>query len=78
MGFKTKKVLFIGVRNKYCCICARAQNKGKQPPDHLCHKNWDKSSTAMETDIIVEGFKKSIQLYSLKFTKVIGKFNFVL
>ena len=26
---------------------------------HQCYKNWDESSSQMETDIIVEGFVKA-------------------
>ncbi|XP_054276401.1 uncharacterized protein LOC128995415 [Macrosteles quadrilineatus] len=51
MGYKTKKVLFVGVRNSYCSICARAEYKQIQPAEHVCYKNWTKSSTAMEADI---------------------------
>lgn len=32
------KVLYIGVRNKYCVICARANNKGLPAKAHNCTK----------------------------------------
>ena len=47
IGAQTKKILFLGVRNKYCSICAIHECKEKIP-DHLCYKNWNESSTAME------------------------------
>ncbi|XP_046395536.1 uncharacterized protein LOC124162886 [Ischnura elegans] len=74
VGYRTKKVLFIGVRNKYCSICAKAASSGRsnQPKEHLCFKNWASSSTAMESDIIVEGFKKSIEMHNLKYHRLIG------
>lgn len=73
IGAKTKKILFIGVRNSYCCICARAESKNKPADEHTCYKNWSKSATAMEADIIVDGFKKSVQMYNIKYVNIIGK-----
>ena len=45
-GAYTKKLLFMGVRNKYCSICAVAQHKEQDPPKHQCYRNWDGSSRA--------------------------------
>lgn len=72
MGFQTRKVLFLGVRNKYCCICARAYTKNVEPREHLCFKNWSDSSSGMEADIIVEGFCNSMSMHGVKYTKLIG------
>ena len=36
-GAATKKLLFIGVRNKYCSICAISQRKNSPPPPHQCY-----------------------------------------
>lgn len=69
---ETKKVLYLGVRNKYCCVCARASSKNKQAEDHKCYKNWDGSSSGMESDILVEGFNKSIDMYGVKYARFIG------
>ena len=60
----------MGVRNKYCAVCNQSTNN--DPPEHEYYKNWDGSSYAMETDIIVEGFKKCIEQHSVKYTKFIG------
>jgi len=73
IGHKTKKILFVGVRNSYCCICARAAAISTEPSKHLCYKNWSGTSTAMEADIIVEGFRRSVEMYNLKYVNVIGK-----
>jgi hypothetical protein len=70
---QTKKVLFIGIRNSYCCICQRALVKKEDPPSHLCFLNWKKASTAMEADAIVEGFSQSFNMHGLKYNKLIGK-----
>lgn len=64
----------MGVRNKYCIICARASGSAKEPSKHVCFKNWDdhKSSSAMEASIIVEGFKMSEEMYGVRYAKFIG------
>lgn len=72
MGYRTKKVLFIGVRNKYCTICQKARSNNKNPPTHVCYKNWDGTSTAMEADIIVEGFRLSIPMHNVIYQNLVG------
>ena len=52
IGKATGKLLHVGVRNKYCHVCARKILQ----KDHTCYRNWAASSSAMETDIILEGF----------------------
>lgn len=71
VGFYTKKVLFMGVRNKFCFVCARAQNP-EDIPVHTCYKNWTGSSSSMESSIIVEGFKLSESVYNVKYSKMIA------
>ncbi|KAJ8887378.1 hypothetical protein PR048_013593 [Dryococelus australis] len=71
IGAKTKKVLFIRTRNAYCSICKRASSKDETVKQHVSKKNWTKSSTAIEADIIVEGFRNSIEMHNLKYNKVI-------
>lgn len=44
----------------------------KKPTKHGCCKNWDSTSTAMESDIIVEGFWKSMAMHNLIYHKLIG------
>ena len=56
VGKETKKLLFLGIQNKYCSTCSIAHNSNNSPPPHKCYKNWAKSSCAMEADILVEGF----------------------
>lgn len=72
MGYETRKVLFLGVRNSYCSVCAVANNKKVEPKNHKCFKNWSGTSTAMEADGVVEGFKCSIDMHGLKYTKIVG------
>lgn len=72
IGYETKKVLFLGIRNSYCSVCAVASNKKIEVKKHKCFKNWSGSSTAMEADGVVEGFKCSINMHGLKYTKLIG------
>ena len=67
IGLRTQKVLFIGIRNKYCSKCAFAERSGARPKNHFCYKNWDRNapSAAMESDAILEGFKCSIEQHGL-------------
>ena len=74
LGHETKKVLDMGVRNKYCMICAEAKRLNKEPREHVCYKNWsrDQSSTSMEADIICEGFKRSVETHGLIYKTIIS------
>ena len=69
IGLETGKLLHLGVRNKYCSVCAVAEN---QPQEHDCYKNWDGPSSSMETDLILEGFKITESKYGLRYTKFVG------
>ena len=55
IGMNTKKILYTGVKNKYCSICQNAINK-ETKAQHICYKNWNGPSTSMEAALIVEGF----------------------
>ena len=68
IGQATGKLLYIGVRNKYCSACTQGISKDK----HQCHKNWDDSSSEMEADIILEGFKKSEQMHGVRYMRFVG------
>lgn len=72
VGVRTKKVLFMAVRNKYCTVCHKAIRDKTKPRQHNCGKNFSGSSTSMEADIIVEGFTKSIEMYGIKYTRFVG------
>ncbi|XP_076301597.1 uncharacterized protein LOC143219551 [Lasioglossum baleicum] len=74
IGAHTGLILFFSVRNKYCCICARAANNGTTPKEHVCYKNWgvNQSSSSMESDIILEGFECSIEMHGLMYSKYVG------
>ena len=52
IGQATRKLLHIGVRNKYCTACIPQEN-------HVCFKNWKDSSCQMEPDIILDGFQQA-------------------
>lgn len=72
IGKATKKLLFLGVRNKYCSICACAEASKVTIPEHICFLNWRGSSPAMEADIIVEGFRLSEEMYNLRYKSYVG------
>ena len=72
IGKETKKLLYIGVRNKFCSVCAVAENKGIDPQKHTCYKNWTGSSSAMETDILVCGFNAAEHMHGVRYMCVVG------
>jgi len=59
VGAVTGKLLYIGIRNKQCATCSRANRLHTPVQDHACSKNWTQSSQAMEADIILQGFKEA-------------------
>lgn len=73
-GRETGLALHVGVRNKYCATHERAERCNREPPPHKCFKNWgrDQSSTSMETNIILEGFKTSIETNGLIYRVLIS------
>lgn len=72
VGKKFGEVLFLGVKNKYCCICARTENKELPPKKHTCFKNFTGGSSGMESAILVEGFKNSVEMYNVIYGRVIA------
>ncbi len=68
VGKATGKLLHVGVRNKFCSACAQDIPKDK----HRCFKNWEASSSEMETDAIVEGFLVAEKVHGVRYTTVIG------
>ena len=71
IGKETGKLLYMGVRDKYCGVCTQAERAGKEPQVHECHKNWDGPSSSMETDILIEGFKQA-ERHGLRYIEFIG------
>jgi len=71
-GAHSKKLLIIGIQNKYCFTCAIAARKGVTVLPYSCYKNWSQSSCFMETDIIVEGFLQSEEMHGLQYRWMIG------
>ena len=63
IGYRTKKVLYVGVRNKFCYICSEVERQDQPAKQHQCFKNWgrDRSSSGMEKDIIIQGFTESVE-----------------
>lgn len=72
IGKQTGKILFIGIRNKYCYICNKANTQKIDPLPHTCFKNWSNSSQAMESDIIVEGFKEAERIHGVRYMTLIA------
>lgn len=74
IGARTGKVLHMSVKNKYCAVCVTAEKLKKEPINHKCYKNWgrDCSSTSIEAEAIVEGFKRSIEKRGLIYSTFIA------
>ena len=45
---------------------------GKEPPSHTCYCNWHASSPAMESDILVEGFRQAEQTHGVWYMHLVG------
>ncbi|KAL0821591.1 hypothetical protein ABMA28_005043 [Loxostege sticticalis] len=69
IGKRYGQVLFLAVRNKYCSICDHAKKKNVNIA-HKCFKNFEGSSTSMEADILVEGFRTSVSMYNIIYGRV--------
>ena len=68
IGQATGKLLHIEVRNKYCSACTH-----EVPADqHVCYTNWDASSSEMEPDIILEGFKQAEEVHGVRYKRFVG------
>ena len=63
IGKETKKLLHIGVRNKYCYLC---NHKSSKP--HRCFKNWDQDSQSMEGEDFLEAESK----HGLRYMRLVG------
>ena len=72
IGLATGKILYIGIRQKYCAICANSHSHCKDAPEHAFYKNWDRPSSSIKTNIIVEGFKAAEAQHGLKYIKFVG------
>ncbi len=75
IGAHTGKLLHVGVRNKYCSVCARSLKHNTEPQKHDCYMNWDGPSSSMVTDILVQGFKEAETKYGLRYTTFTGDGN---
>ena len=49
-----------------------AEHKEQTAPQHVCYRNWNGSSCAMESDIIAEGFRLSETTHGVRYLKVVG------
>ena len=66
----TMKLLFLGVRIKYCSTCSNAKMSGKEIPAHVCFWNWNGSSPAMETDV-VEEFRQAEITHGVRYMRLV-------
>ncbi|GFR05058.1 uncharacterized protein TNCT_591911 [Trichonephila clavata] len=72
IGMATKKIIFIGIRNKICLICQAIEASRIPDKNHICYKNWNGSSTGMESDIIVEGVQFLETVHHIRCTRIVA------
>lgn len=72
VGVHSRKVLYLGVKNKFCFVCTRHDGTGTAIPEHNCTKTHTGSSGSMEPAVILEGFKSSVEMYNIKYNILIG------
>ncbi|CAH2100195.1 unnamed protein product [Euphydryas editha] len=72
VGRRYGEVLFLGIKNKYCLVCARAEKKQTAAPEHVCFKNYTGSSSGMESEIICQGFETSVLMYNVIYGRLIA------
>ncbi|XP_063389246.1 uncharacterized protein LOC134675025 [Cydia fagiglandana] len=72
IGKRTNKILYVAIKNKYCSICSVAQSRNIDAKEHNCFKNYSGPSTGMESEILVEGFKRSIDMHNLIYGRLIS------
>ncbi|XP_063216747.1 uncharacterized protein LOC134527749 [Bacillus rossius redtenbacheri] len=72
IGMETNKLLYLGIRNSFCFLCARSKTERKTVPPHTCYKNYTGPATGMEQSIIVEGFNKSVEQHGLVYLNYLG------
>ena len=47
-----------------CRVCNSAEENGEEPPDHVCPKNYDWSSKAVEIDAALHLYKELYQSFN--------------
>lgn len=73
IGIRSKKVCYVGCRNKRCISCnlnVRRAKKNMKIRQHKCYRNYKGASGGMEPEIIIDGFKRLLSK-GIKFTTVI-------
>ncbi|KAK5649738.1 hypothetical protein RI129_000767 [Pyrocoelia pectoralis] len=78
IGAETKKILFVGVRNKICSTCSYAKRNNVIVKKHVCALNFNGPSTSMEQDIIVDGFCESLSQHGIMYKYLIGEWRCML
>lgn len=67
-----KKIIFLSERNKVCMTCNAIEEGRISSKEHVCSKNWKGPSTAIESDIIVEGMNYLEKVHNIRCIKIIG------
>ncbi|KAH9636687.1 hypothetical protein HF086_003235 [Spodoptera exigua] len=55
VGRRFGQILFMSVKNKYCCICARSEKRNTTPRAHQCFKNYSEGLRLTKKKLTKEG-----------------------
>lgn len=69
-GLHTKKIIWHGVKNKYCRTCALA--KEGEPKEHACNRNYVGPSTGIESQLLLEAFENSEKDFGVRYYKLVA------
>lgn len=72
IGWRIKKLLYVGVRNKYYYTCEYRKRNNISTEHEVCYKNWNGTSAAMVSDMIVEAFCSTMDIHGLQYRVMIG------
>ena len=72
VGGVTGKILHVGVRQKYCLTCVKAEGTGEPAKDHECFHDWTHSSQSMEADILLQAFKECEEKFGVRYMRLVG------
>jgi hypothetical protein len=70
-GKFTKKLLYLGIRNKSCSVCDRTK-KGVKPNAHKCYKSKPQYTKDMESDLTIIGFQLSFKTHGVHYSHFIA------
>ncbi|XP_037025900.1 uncharacterized protein LOC119067180 [Bradysia coprophila] len=66
-----KKIMWHGVKNKYCRILAHIA-KDEEPKEHICNRKYAGPSTGIESQLLLEAFENSEKNFGVRYHNLIA------